>query len=299
MRCVIFAAVLLAAATAEADPQQFLGRTITDVQVRIAGVQANEAGVLELIDTHVGEALTMHDVRGTIDHLVGLSRFEDVRVLAAGTDQGVALTWELTPVRRIAKITVTGNAVLPAGAIRTELNERFGTQPSANRVADMVARLQSFYADRGFPRASILPRVESDEPAPELSGSSWPSGRRAHDGRSASVTSTLLDPAAHGSTTDLQAGRPFDQVALDARMASCEESLRQRGHYQSACVSRTCRRGGSIGGGDGGRRARPHVSLSLPETRCPTATATAVPIAPAPSTRICSKTPASGSRTAA
>jgi outer membrane protein insertion porin family len=217
------------------DPRQFLGRTITDVQVRIAGVAATDPGVLELIDTHVGEALAMRDVRATIDHLVGLSRFEDVRVLAAGTEQGVELTWQLTPVSRIAKITVTGNAVLPAAAIRTELGERFGTQPSANRVADMVARLQSFYADRGFPRASIQPRIQSDEPAPELSELvlAIEAGERITIG-SASVTGTPLDPEAHViQQLGLLPGRPFDQVALDARMLSYEESLRERGHYQA------------------------------------------------------------------
>ena len=35
----------------------------------------------------------MAAVRDTIDHLVGLGRFEDVRVFAAPADQGVALRW--------------------------------------------------------------------------------------------------------------------------------------------------------------------------------------------------------------
>jgi hypothetical protein len=36
--------------------------------------------VLELVETRVGEPLAMRDVRGTIEHLVGVGRFEDVRV---------------------------------------------------------------------------------------------------------------------------------------------------------------------------------------------------------------------------
>ena len=56
----------------------------------------------------------MRNVRGTIEHLVGVGRFEDVRVFASATDQGVALRWQLVPVRRITRITVAGNHVLPA-----------------------------------------------------------------------------------------------------------------------------------------------------------------------------------------
>src|SRR5215207_3473964 len=104
------AAILLAALPARA---QQLGRTIIDVRADIAGVPVTEPGLLELIETRVGEPLAMRHVRGTIDHLVGLGRFEDVRVFATTTGQGVALGWRLIPVKRITKITVGGASVLP------------------------------------------------------------------------------------------------------------------------------------------------------------------------------------------
>ena len=46
-------------------PQDFLGKTITDVRVEIAGVPVTEAAVLELVETRVGEPLEMPDVRGS------------------------------------------------------------------------------------------------------------------------------------------------------------------------------------------------------------------------------------------
>jgi lipase len=84
-------------------------------------------------------------------------RFEDVRVLTSPADQGVTLRWQLTPVRRIARITVTGNPVLPASGIRSELADRYGALPSANRADDMVTTLKAYYAARGFPVATIRP----------------------------------------------------------------------------------------------------------------------------------------------
>jgi outer membrane protein assembly factor BamA len=226
---------LIAVLIAGLDVQDYLGKTITDVRVEIAGVPSNEAGVLELIETRVGEPLGMRNVRGTIDHLVGLGRFEDVRVVAAPADQGVTLRWQLTPIRRITRVTVTGNAALSASAIRAEINDRFGVLPTTGRVNDMVTRLQAFYAERGFPRATILPRVQDDDEAPELSELvlTITAGERTTIG-AAQVTGRSLDPEPEVlRVLGLAAGRPFDQVAIDERVAAYEESLRERGYYQA------------------------------------------------------------------
>ena len=224
-----------AANAATVDVEQYLGRTITDVRVEIAGVPVADSAVLELVETRVGEALGMRNVRATVDHLIGLSRFEDVRVMASATDQGVALRWQLKPVRRITKITIAANAVLPAPAIRAELNDRFGALPSANRIDEMVTRLRAFYADRGFPRASILPRVQEDEPTPEQSELvlTINAGDRVTIGQARVSGAPLEAPSEIQRVLGLLAGRPFDQVAFDARIAAFEESMRERGYYQS------------------------------------------------------------------
>ena len=231
----VFMFAMAAARPAVADVQQFLGRTITDVRVEVAGVPLTEATVLELVETRIGEPLGMRNVRGTVDHLVGLGRFDDVRVFATASDAGVALQWLLVPVRRITKITITGNPVLPRDSIRAELSERFGAQPSANRVDDMVTRLQEFYANRGFSRATILPRLEDEEPASERSELmlSIEAGSRVMIG-SATVTGHPLEAEAEVlRVLGLQTGRPFDQVAIDARVASYEVSLHERGYYEA------------------------------------------------------------------
>lgn len=232
LKAACYAYLLLAAAPAYAQP---LGRIITDVRVDMAGVPAADAAVLELIETRVGEPLDMHSIRRTIDHLVGLGRFEDVRVLATATEPGVSLRWPLVPVRRISRIRVTGATRLSASAVRTELAERFGAMPSANRVNDMVARLQAFYADRGFPAAAIRPRLLDDEQRPEQTELvvDIEAGDRVTVG-SAAVTGSPLEPDADVlRQLGLLPGRPFDQPAIDARLASYEESLRERGYYQA------------------------------------------------------------------
>lgn len=214
---------------------QDLGRTITDVRVDVAGVPSADPAILELIETRVGEPLTMRDVRRTIDHLVGLGRFEDVRVTTARAEPGVALRWRLVPLRRIGGVRLGGNPVLASSAIRAELSERFGVLPSANRVNDMVTRLQAFYADRGFPKAVILPRLQDDEGRPERAELvlSIDAGERQSIG-SVTVSGSPLDPEAEiVRLLGVQPGRPFDQPAIDARRVSYEEQLRERGYYQA------------------------------------------------------------------
>jgi outer membrane protein insertion porin family len=243
--------------------QQYLGKTIVDVRVEIAGVPAAEAAVLELVETRVGETLKMPAVRSTIDHLVGLGRFEDVRVQAAVSDQGVTLRWQLVPVKRITKITVAGNAVLAASEIRREITERFGATPSTGRIVEIGNRLTEFYRNRGFDRASVLPRVQDEDSSPEESELvlTIEAGRRFTIGR-VSVTGAPLESEAEViGQIDLQPGRPFDPVTLDARIASYEESLRDRDYYQARV------RESHVTGGDGTVNVTlsiepgPHVSL--------------------------------------
>ena len=218
-----------------AEVEQYLGKTITDVRVEMAGVTVLEAAVLELIETRVGELLAMREVRATVDHLVGLGRFEDVQVFATPTDQGVSLRWSLTPLRKISKVTLSGDLELSESAIRAELTDRFGVLPSTSRVDEMVTRLQAFYADRGFPRASIVPRLQGVGSAPERSELvlTVAPGERVTIG-AVVVTGAPLDPQAEViRVLALEPGRPFDQVAVDARIASYEESLREGGYYEA------------------------------------------------------------------
>ena len=234
-RLLLFLAALATPAPCAADVAQFLGRTVIDVRVEVAGVPVLESAVLELVETRVGEPLAMRSVRGTIDHLIGLGRFEDVQVFAAPADQGVTVRWQLTPVRRIGRITVAGNAGLSASDLRDELNDRFGVLPSANRVGEMVTRLRAFYADRGFPNATILPRIQEEEPAPERVELvlTIEAGARVTIG-SVNVTGTPLDPAAEVlRVVKVQTGDPFDLPALEARTAAYEETMRGRGYYEA------------------------------------------------------------------
>src|SRR5688572_31839100 len=62
--------LMFAAAPARADVRDFLGRPLVDVRVEIGSVALADDSVLQLIETRIGDALSMQRVRETIDHLV-------------------------------------------------------------------------------------------------------------------------------------------------------------------------------------------------------------------------------------
>jgi outer membrane protein insertion porin family len=238
MRRAVVTAVLMTAwllAAGPASARQYLGQTVADVRVEVGGVPVTEPAVIELIETRIGEPLSMFQVRSTIDHLVGLGRFEDVRVFTSPSDQGVIVRWVLTPVQRIGTIEINGDAEVGEQAIRAELTDRFGAAPSTSRVAEMVAALATFYADRGFHQAEFLPRIEDQDSQPERVKLvlTITAGARASI-RAVTVTTPRTEPEAEVlRRLGLQAGRPFDRNTLDARISDYEEDFRERGYYQA------------------------------------------------------------------
>ena len=66
-RAVLLAAILAAVpGRALADVDQFLGKPVTGVHVEVEGRPLNDRAVVDLIETHVGDALSMRAVRESI-----------------------------------------------------------------------------------------------------------------------------------------------------------------------------------------------------------------------------------------
>jgi outer membrane protein assembly complex protein YaeT len=236
MLVVALLLTLLPGTAAGADVRDFVGRPLVDVRVEVAGAEYTDPTVLQLIETRVGEPLSMERVRESIDHLVGLGRFEDVRVFAArsaATADGVTLRWVLVPVQRIARVEIEGEAALSSEAIRAEIDERIGATPVTSQVPEIVEAVREFYSARGYRRAAIETVIEPGN-APELVGLEL---------RIAAGPRTLIrnievrgQPDERGSVVaelELQRGSPYDRPAIDERVAEYENSLRDLGFYEA------------------------------------------------------------------
>jgi outer membrane protein assembly complex protein YaeT len=237
MRFVVATCVLLISTNAFADVRDFVGRTLADVRVEVAGVPYNEPSVVQLIETRVGEPLSMEHVRESIDHLVGLGRFEDVRVFAEHSTaraNAVTLRWVLVPVQRIAVVNIEGRAALAHDELRAVIADRVGALPVTAEVERIVGVLRAHYAERGFRQPSLTARILPGA-APELVELEIDvdAGRRTTidtvdvRGNSGQPASAVI------AELRLERGREYNRQDIDRRVDAFENSLRDLGYYEA------------------------------------------------------------------
>ncbi|MEW6321877.1 MAG: POTRA domain-containing protein [Acidobacteriota bacterium] len=230
---LLAASLLAAALPSAAQPADFVGRPIAGVRVEVAGRAAEDAGLLEAVETRVGDRLSMQAVRESIDHLVGLGQYADVRVFAAAAGDAVALRWALTPLAYVTRVTFEGDPVLDRAALRALITERLGARVGARRLNDLVDLVRAEYRDRGFVGAVIEPRLE-----PRAAGEVEAVLRVRPGPRTTIGAATLVGEAPRPAAEvldalDLEPGRPFDRLAIDARVAAYADSLRAQGYYEA------------------------------------------------------------------
>ena len=91
--------VTLAAPAAGAEISDFVGKPVVTVQLVRDGRPLTDAAVLELLETRVGVPLSMRQVRESVTHLFSWGLFEGVEVDGTLLGGGVALEYDLIPLR--------------------------------------------------------------------------------------------------------------------------------------------------------------------------------------------------------
>jgi outer membrane protein insertion porin family len=229
-------AVVAAASPAHAQSvEALIGQLVTDQVVETTEGTGVDPGVLELVETRIGEPLSLEDVRGTIDHLIGLGRFDDVRALATRGATGIELRWVLRPIRAVTRVTISGGGDLTDEAVRSVIDERFAGEMAAARAPELATAVSTFYRDHGYRAAAVSPLVEpGSTPGTAVLTLQVSPGPRTTIA-SASVTGTPTEPAARIlERLQVQPGRVYDRVALLERLLAYESDLRAEGFYAAA-----------------------------------------------------------------
>ena len=230
-------ALALTASPAGADVGELLGRRVTDVRIAAAGAPVTDPEALALIETRIGDALTLADVRETIDHFVALDRYADIQVFAEPDGEGVRLRYAVVPIATVVRVSFEGAFGVDANALRTELADQFGATPLSNRLPEMTQALVTRYAAHGFPAARVEARTAPDgRPGQVAAIFALTPGRQVQVGRV-----TALGTAGSADLLQrlgLQTGRPLDREAFEERVRAAEDALRDDGYYE-AIVSAT------------------------------------------------------------
>ena len=106
MVTVIALAVTLAVvpARAQSPAASYVGQRILDVQLVAEGRPIADPMIAGLVETHVGDALSMSQVRESITHIFGLGRFQDVQVEATPASGGITLRYNLIPLHNVQRV---------------------------------------------------------------------------------------------------------------------------------------------------------------------------------------------------
>ncbi len=160
-----FAFCLLPFAAEANDLGDFLGRRVVRVTTEIEGAPGSSIGELQfLINVSVNQdysPVRIHDSLVRL-HKSGLISSARVEAEAVGAN-GVALKFVVRPQARIDSVVFEGETVLPAGELRSRLNELDpGDKLSPGAVTRGLAELQAFYSSRGYLQAGITSDVRLD-----------------------------------------------------------------------------------------------------------------------------------------
>jgi outer membrane protein assembly complex protein YaeT len=237
---------LLCASPAHADVSDYVGKSVSSVSVILDGRETLEPTLLQVVETRIGQPLSMLDVRESVAHLFSLGRFDDVRVDARLEGAEVALRFELTAMHQVTKLEFVGVDAASAsdtalrqpgideGQLRRVVVERYGSSPPIGRVNELSVAIADTLRERGYRQAKVVPRVDI------ASGSSRATlvftvepGRRTTVGRVSLVGDPMMPTTDFLDRLALAVGVPYEPEALNTRIASYVDERRARGFYEA------------------------------------------------------------------
>jgi outer membrane protein insertion porin family len=226
---------LAAPAGAQSAAAKYAGRPVEDVRLLIERAPNAEPGLLDLIEVRTGEALSMADVRESIEHVYSLGRFQDIQV--EGSDApggGVLLTFNLIPLHNIERILFKGTLGLSEGLLRSTVVERYGASPSTGRVDAAERMLRQLYADQGYLRARVdaVPEVLHD-PDRTLLTFIIDSGPRATLSRVDVEGDPRVSREEFLRRLEASSGAAYVRPRIQERLGEYVQQLKQRRFYEA------------------------------------------------------------------
>jgi len=225
---------------AAADVVDYLGKPVGAVRLLIEDRETTDPALMNVVETVVGQALSMAQVRESIAHLFSLGRFEDVRVDATLADGRVALRYELVPVHPITRIRFEGpgGPGINTGALRRSLTDRYGASPSLGRVADMTRLVTDALRELGYLHPTAVTSRARIEHAPEQATLVFTiePGVRTTLGAIDVVGPPTVAKAEFLKRLRVATGAPFQRGALNTRIEQYIEDRRRSGYYGATVV---------------------------------------------------------------
>lgn len=234
--CALAALLLLVPAAAKADVADYLGRNVVSVRLSSEGRDVSDRQLLSLIETPVGQPLTMRQVRESITHLFSLAQYEDVVVHAETSGSGVALVYELVPQHPVQSLAFTGTDApgIDDGRLRQLIVERFGQSPRAGRADEIAVAIEDALHDLGYLGARVVPQADIEhEPERTLLTFAIAAGPRTRVTAVSAEGDAGMPLGEFTSKLRIRDGEPYERTALNDRIERYLEERRQKGYYEA------------------------------------------------------------------
>ena len=237
--CVCFAAILYGVSrSATAAVDQYIGKPIASVDLTVEGRPTTDAAVLSVLETRVGQPLSVAAVRESIAHLYSLGRFDDVRVDASEVGGGrVALRYDLSPLHPISAIKFAGRLDAPGvdtAQMRQAVISRYGASPPFGRTAELSQIVTDVLREHGYLRPDVKPQVEfTHSPDRATLVFTIEPGPRAVISSIDIVGPPTVSRPALLEHLGLAVGAVYRPDALNARIERYVAEQRKAGYYES------------------------------------------------------------------
>jgi outer membrane protein insertion porin family len=222
-------------ATAQGGAPAAPAPVVDDIRAEREGRPVTSPAILGLIETAVGQPLSMRQVRETIAHLVNLNLFDDVQVLSEPSGGGgVRLTYRLMPSHPVDRVEFRGLLGLSEGDLRRAVEDRFGEIPRAAQVENVAVLLRTLYRERGYPTATVSGEVvQTHDPDRATLVMNVQAGPRPPI---VDLQLTQLDAEEQGLLDDrpaVRTGVPYDKAAVDRELQRWTDRMRGRNYYEA------------------------------------------------------------------
>jgi outer membrane protein assembly factor BamA len=232
--CALFVLAVASSLRAQTPAASFVGQRIVQVEMVSEDRPVDDPAIRALIETRVGDPLSMAQVRESITHIYGLGRFQDIQVNALTAPGGVALRYNLVPLHNVQAMDFRGtpSLALSSGLVRSAVISRFGASPPPGRAQEIARFIEQFYRDHGFLVASVsATATERHDPDRTLLEFDVTPGRQAvignvevagepPDGRSAFLNQIHAVPAAR-----------YEPAVIADALTTYVQKLRRKSHY--------------------------------------------------------------------
>jgi outer membrane protein assembly factor BamA len=232
---LVTAGLLPAPARAQDQVDAFVGRTVAEIRIEVAGQPQMDSSLLALVDIQVGQPLSLLDIRETMDHFGQLDRFDDVRLLAADGPAGLIVTVALEPRLPIERLAFEGPLGLPESELQRRVRDLYGGLPPATvNLRNVEQAVERALNDEGY----LTARATADmRRSPGLNRAELvvtvAAGPRTVIGQLAIENASPLSERQIEDRTGALPGRPYRPRALANALAGIRDDLSGLGYYSA------------------------------------------------------------------